>query len=127
MLLVHDLAEGRLGDRLPGSTDPEAEQEILWEYGAFATYRGLGNMWRIPELFREFTADESIDAQVAQDFDRLQFLLQSRSYADGMSDEERRGCEATLGRIKTETVRTIEQVLRGHPAPPRFTPPEPLG
>jgi 5'-deoxynucleotidase YfbR-like HD superfamily hydrolase len=126
MLLVHDLAEGRLGDQLPGSTDPQAEQEVLWEYGAFATYRGFGNMWRIPELFREFTADESVDAQVAQDFDRLQFLLQARTYAGGMSDRERRGCEATLGKIRTETVRAIEQLLRAHPSSPRFAPPEPL-
>jgi nucleoside phosphorylase/5'-deoxynucleotidase YfbR-like HD superfamily hydrolase len=123
MILIHDLAEARVGDRMPGRTDPELEQEVLWQYGAFATYPGVGDLWRIPELFSEFTKGGSLDARIAQDFDRLQFLLQSRLYGEGMTPAQRDECEKTRNRITTSTVRGILETLTNFPVLPRFAVP----
>jgi 5'-deoxynucleotidase YfbR-like HD superfamily hydrolase len=123
MLLVHDLAEARLGDQLPANADVKAEIEALWKYGAFTTYRGVGNIWWMPKLFEEFCEGTTIDARIAQDFDRLQFMLQARIYRDGMSEEGRAECEQTAEKFTTDTVRHIWQnLLPGFPAPSRFEP-----
>src|SRR5262249_32760241 len=107
MLLCHDLAEAWVGDRIGGEVDQEVEAETLWKYGAFATYRGVSNLWRIPELFAEFAHQYTIDARVARDLDRAQFILQARAYKDGMSANELEQCEKAEGRLTTETVREI--------------------
>jgi 5'-deoxynucleotidase YfbR-like HD superfamily hydrolase len=119
MLLIHDLAEARLGDPI-GESNSEAEQEVLWQYGAFATYRDVADLWRIPKLFQEFAECQTIDAKVAQDLDRLQFVLQARLYSDGMPARERVECEKTGDKLKTATVRAIAELLRDYPAPRRF-------
>lgn len=105
---------------MPGRTDPELEQEVLWQYGAFATYPGLGDLWRILELFSEFTKGATLDARIAQDFDRLQFLLQSRLYSQGMTSAQRDECEKTRNKITTATVRGILETLTNFPVLPRF-------
>ncbi len=127
MLLVHDLAESRLGDQLPENADVEAEMEAMWMYGAFATYRGVGNIWWMPERFEEFCKGHTIESQIARDLDRLQFMLQARIYRAGMSDESALECEKTAEKLTTDTVRNIWQnLLSGFPAPARFEPIPPL-
>lgn len=123
MLLVHDLAEGRVGDRLPGNSDPDLEQKYLWEYAAFSTYKGVSKLWHIPELFQEFTAGQSLDSRVAQDLDRLQFLMQSRYYGNGLNQTQKNLCEETVGRIGTDTGIGIYNLLEGFPGPTRFESP----
>jgi nucleoside phosphorylase/5'-deoxynucleotidase YfbR-like HD superfamily hydrolase len=125
MLLYHDLAEGRLGDKLPQHADAEAEQEVLWEYGAFGTYPGLAHMWRIPTAFQEFTAGVTMNARIAQDIDRLQFIVQSRLYRDGISAKERAECEKASGKFTTKTVRGILTSIANLPVTPRFVQPDP--
>ena len=120
MILVHDLAESKLGDQLPHRTDPKAEEEVLWQYGAFATYRGIGDLWRVPNLLQEFNRGETIDARVAKDLDRLQFILQARAYSAGMSADEVAGCESASQRINTATVRQIETLVKEMPKRARF-------
>ena len=117
MLQIHDLAEAWVGDLL--QADPRAERDILWRYGAFATYRGAGDLWRIPELFEEFAQGQTIEAKIAQDIDRLQFMLQARLYRGGMSDEERQMCERTSAKLVTETVNRIRVLLEDFPGPDR--------
>jgi 5'-deoxynucleotidase YfbR-like HD superfamily hydrolase/energy-coupling factor transporter ATP-binding protein EcfA2 len=120
MLMVHDLAEARLGDFIDGETGPEVEEEVLWQYGAFATYRGVGQLWRVPEAFQEFARQQTISARVARDLDRLHFMLQARLYAQGMSEVERDACEKTADKFTTETVRDINALLAGVSPPSRF-------
>lgn len=121
MLIVHDLAEARTGDLL--TNDPEVELEVLWQYGAFATYSGVGDLWRIPLAFREFAFGTSIDARIARDIDKLHFLLKSRTLSPGLSESERQQCERTVEEIKTVTVSTLCRRLAGFPASPRFVQP----
>ncbi len=125
MLIYHDLAEGRLGDKLPEHADSEAEQEALWEYGAFGTYPGLDHVWRIPVRFEEFTAGQTPNARIAQDIDRLQFILQSRLYREGMSEGEVANCEKASTKLTTRTVRAILEKMEKFPIESRFAQPEP--
>lgn len=117
ILQIHDLAEAWIGDLL--QADPKAEQEVLWQYGAFATYRGIGDLWRIPELFQEFVQGQTIEARIAQDLDRLQFMLQARIYQEGMSEQERMSCERTAGKLVTGTVNRICNLLKDFPGSKR--------
>jgi nucleoside phosphorylase/5'-deoxynucleotidase YfbR-like HD superfamily hydrolase len=123
MILVHDLAESRLGDQLPKYNDPKLEEIAIWKYGAFETYRGIGDLWRVPLLLQEFNEGETVTAKIAKDLDRLQFILQARAYAAGMSEEERQACENASQNIRTSTVRAIEKIVKGPLPPPRFAPP----
>lgn len=125
MLLIHDLAESRLGDLLSKYSNPSAEEVVLWKYAAFSTYRGIGDIWHIPQLLQEFNRGQTIEARIAKDLDRLQFVLQARVYSDGMSKIERDGCEAACKKITTATVRGIERLLRTYPPERRLNPPEP--
>ena len=120
ILLIHDLAEARLGDRLQEQNDPRSEEEVLWQYGAFSTYRGLGNLWKVPELFNEFTRGQTLEARIAQDIDHLQFILQARLYAAGMSENEQQACEQATRNIRTGTGLRIHAQLRRFPAERRF-------
>ena len=127
MILVHDLAESRLGDQLPKYNDAKQEEVALWKYGAFATYRGIGDLWRVPILLQEFNKGETDSAKVAKDLDRLQFILQARAYAAGMSEDELAACENASHNILTSTVRAIEKIVAGPLPPARFqTPPTKL-
>ena len=120
MLLVHDLAEARLGDQLPNHTDPKAEEEALWKYGAFSTYPDIGDLWSVPELLQEFNSGKTNDSRIAKDLDRLQFILQARAYSGGMSAEELAQCESASQNISTATVRAIERVMSETPKSPRI-------
>jgi 5'-deoxynucleotidase YfbR-like HD superfamily hydrolase/nucleoside phosphorylase len=126
MILIHDLAESRLGDLLPKYTDPKQEEIALWQYGAFETYRGIGDLWRVPALLKEFNRGETVEAQIAKDLDGLQFILQARAYADGMSEDEKLGCEKASHSIRTATVRAIEKIVAGAIPQARFVTPIPL-
>ena len=120
MLLIHDLAESRLGDQLPDRTHPGKELEELWKYGAFSTYPGIGNLWKAALLLTEFYEQKTVNARIARDLDRLQFVLQARIYGDGMTEAERSKCAAAGRAIKTATVTEIEKLLKAFPAPKRF-------
>lgn len=124
MILIHDLAESRLGDQLPKYNDPKLEEVALWKYGAFETYKGIGDLWRVPLLLQEFNKGETETAKIAKDLDRLQFILQARAYSGGMSADELSACENASHNIMTSTVRAIEKIVAGPLPPARFqTPP----
>jgi 5'-deoxynucleotidase YfbR-like HD superfamily hydrolase len=124
LLLIHDFAESRVGDLIQGQQNHRAELEVLYKYGAFSTYRGIGDLWDIAERFREFSEGATIEGRIALDLDRLQFVLRARSYRAGMSEKERAGCEAARSKIVTATVHRIEKLLENYPVKARFVRPE---
>jgi 5'-deoxynucleotidase YfbR-like HD superfamily hydrolase len=91
LLRIHDLAEARLGDRIQG-LDYRTELEALYKYAAFATYRGIGDLWSIAERFKEFSEGRTLEARIARDLDLLQFILKSRLYRAGLSVEDAERC-----------------------------------
>ena len=82
MCLVHDIAESVVGDITPFSGvswDEKGRRET-------ATIEYIANRWsgpytaEIKELWHEFEAAESPEAQFAQDIDKIELLLQAVEY-----------------------------------------------
>jgi nucleoside phosphorylase/5'-deoxynucleotidase YfbR-like HD superfamily hydrolase len=124
MLRIHDLAEARVGDLIQGMNH-KLELEVLYKYAAFATYRGVGDLWTIPERFKEFAVGQTLEAKIAQDLDRLQFILKARCFRAGMSPGDAEACEKSRSKLMTSTVRDIDALLRHYPAEPRYVLVEP--
>jgi 5'-deoxynucleotidase YfbR-like HD superfamily hydrolase/nucleoside phosphorylase len=79
MLLVHDLAEAITGDVLPKDSNEQSKQreaEVYEEIAMLGTYNGLARMREVAELWKEFEAQASLNAQVAKDIDKLENLIQ---------------------------------------------------
>ncbi len=83
MVLIHDLAEAVTGDVLPEESNDESKQrerEVYEEIGVLGTYEGLGRLRDVAELWREFEARTTLNAQVAKDIDKLENLIQLWTY-----------------------------------------------
>src|SRR5439155_2342810 len=79
LALVHDLAEAKVGDLTPGEL-PKAEKHAL-EAGAMRELAALPpNGAELLVLWAEYEANETPEARLAHDLDKVELLLQALDY-----------------------------------------------
>ncbi|GFE80861.1 hypothetical protein GCM10011487_28610 [Steroidobacter agaridevorans] len=85
MLLIHDLAEARTGDYLPGEeSDKIAQEEAYFLYlNAAQTYDEFDRSTDYLELWTEFCRGTSYSARVAREIDKLENYVQLLVYRGG--------------------------------------------
>ncbi|KAJ4901764.1 Metal-dependent phosphohydrolase [Raphanus sativus] len=82
--IVHDIAEAILGDITPTCGISKEEKKVKH-------FNTCANSWveekevteEIAELWREYEANESPEAKVVKDFDKLEIILQALEYEQG--------------------------------------------
>ena len=86
MMLIHDLPEGIIGDVIPGeNTNKDSDEE-----DAISTILGiLPDKMRIDytEIWNEFKMNKTKEAQIVDEIDKLELIIQLSSYRDRMSKE----------------------------------------
>jgi putative hydrolase of HD superfamily len=109
MCLIHDIAESVVGDITPFSgvsRDEKGRREA-------ATIEYIANRWsgpyttEIKELWHEFEAAESPEAQFAQDIDKIELLLQAVEYE--RNNEKRKDLGEFMGvarKLRSEAGKT---------------------
>lgn len=116
MLLIHDLAEARFGDKLPSqkSEATKADERAYFESLRFSgTYEPLADLKEVYELWVEFDSCATIDARVAKDIDKLENLAQLRQYTahgdeiDDMEEWE----QGLLTQVRTNVVQRVAEQL----------------
>ncbi len=88
MSLIHDLAEAVTGDLLPHEkNDATRKQETATfeQFAMLSTYDGVSGLNRAKELWAEFEAKKTVNAQVAHDLDKLVNLMQLHLYKQHVS------------------------------------------
>ena len=90
MILLHDLAESKIGDYTPGQIDLERKNNI--ENTAFLKIlKDLPNsiMSQYQNIWKEYQKNESPESQIVHQLDRLEMVLQAKTYQDeGHSKEQ---------------------------------------
>ena len=90
MILLHDLAESKIGDYIPGQIDSERKNEI--ENKAFLKILKDLPDSIIPQyqnIWKEYQKNESPESQMVHQLDRLEMALQAKTYQDeGHSKEQ---------------------------------------
>jgi putative hydrolase of HD superfamily len=120
MLLVHDLAEAITGDILPDDSNEESKQrerEVYEEIGVLGTYEGLGSMREVAEMWKEFEARTTLNAQVAKDIDKLENLVQLWVYeaAGHKIGDFDRWNKQLIDAVKTGPgIQVLEKLLKSH-------------
>jgi 5'-deoxynucleotidase YfbR-like HD superfamily hydrolase len=106
MILNHDCGESITGDIPPGqkgADEEEMEMRVVRQLGNVGVVPGLVNQREIVELYQEFQARESINAQIAQEIDKLQMLLKLYVYQD---DGRLRGDQSQTTKKLGDAIRT---------------------
>lgn len=107
MLLLHDLAETRIGDIVTLEKD---KREIEDENSSFAYYEylcsfphiyGLGNQ---KKAWDEFVENSTINAKIANDIDKMEPLIQAYIY-------KKKGNEINLGEWKEYARKNVNTTL----------------
>lgn len=83
MLLLHDLGESLIGDVVTdgGAVDlPNLDQKLRDEREALSTVLVTINAEGYLDIFEEFTANETPEAQLANQLDKLEMAVQAREY-----------------------------------------------
>ena len=90
MILLHDLAESKIGDYIPGQIDLERKNEI--ENTAFLKIlEDLPNSLKSPyqNLWKEYQENISPESKIVHQIDKLEMVLQAKTYQDeGHSKEQ---------------------------------------
>jgi len=90
MILLHDLAESKIGDYTPGQIDLEKKNDI--ENTAFLKIlKNLPNsiISQYQNIWKEYQKNESPESQIVHQLDRLEMALQAKTYQDeGYSKEQ---------------------------------------
>ena len=89
MILLHDLAESKIGDYTPGQIDFEKKNEI--ENTAFLKIlEDLPNSIKsqYENLWKEYRENSSPESQIVHQLDRLEMALQAKIYQDGGHSKE---------------------------------------
>lgn len=120
MLLVHDLAESKFGDKLPSekSESTKEEERHYFETLRYAgTYGALADTDGIYDLWCEFESGSTIDARVARDIDKLENLVQLRQYvAEGAAIDDAEDWEGgLLASLKTTVVKRMAEGMPSWP------------
>jgi 5'-deoxynucleotidase YfbR-like HD superfamily hydrolase/nucleoside phosphorylase len=128
MLLIHDLAEAFTDDLLPSERNQLAirqEIEANEEIGMFGTYARFANTSEITTLFQEYEANQSTDAHVAQDIDKLENLAQLLDYklrgilSDQVEEEFESWKQSLMNAVSTKRVKILcassYSLMKRHP------------
>jgi len=108
LLLVHDLAESEIGDITPHDPISEEEKMIKEEEAIEEISRFLDIDLDILELWKEFECDDSKEAVIARDIDRLERVLQAREYQEEYPDKDlSEFLRDVKRRLESEEVRDI--------------------
>ena len=90
MVLLHDLAESKIGDYTPGQIDGERKNEI--ENTAFLKIlKDLPDsiISQYQNIWKEYQENHSPESQLVHQLDRLEMVLQAKTYQDeGHSKEQ---------------------------------------
>jgi putative hydrolase of HD superfamily len=90
MILLHDLAESKIGDYTPDQIDLEKKNDI--ENTAFLKIlKDLPNsiISSYQNIWKEYQKNESPESQIVHQIDRLEMALQAKTYQDeGHSKEQ---------------------------------------
>lgn len=90
MILLHDLAESKIGDYIPGQIDLEKKNEI--ENTAFLKIlKDLPDsiISQYQNIWSEYQEKQSHESQIVHQLDRLEMVLQAKTYQDeGYSKEQ---------------------------------------
>ena len=82
LAVIHDLAEARVGDLVPGAIDPaEKHRREAAAIAALAALLPADSADRLVGLWAEYEAGVTPAARLAKDLDRLEMLLQADAYA----------------------------------------------
>ena len=89
MVLLHDLAESKIGDFTPGQISKEKKEKI--ENNAF--YEMIGKLPRsikskYEEIWKEYQQQTSLESQIVHQIDRLEMVLQAKMYQKSGSSKE---------------------------------------
>ena len=89
MVLLHDLAESKIGDFTPGQISKEKKEKI--ENNAF--YEMIGKLPRsikskYEEIWKEYQQQTSLESQIVHQIDRLEMALQAKMYQKSGSSKE---------------------------------------
>ena len=109
LLLIHDLAETYIGDVTPDSTsyDSKSERElsVFNRLRVLSSFPNLGSFQGIGKLGDEFIAGSTFNAQIANDFDQLDALVQVYVYRN-------RFPIATCEKVKNEWIKYVDGKLK---------------
>jgi len=113
MALVHDLAEAIVGD-IPPNAGVSKEEKAKMEQDAIQTIKGmLGSRSaagsEIEELFNEYEAGETREAQLVKDFDKLEMILQAHEYEQAQGMQLQEFFDSTSGKFKTEMGKSLAE------------------
>jgi putative hydrolase of HD superfamily len=90
MILLHDLAESKIGDYTPGQIDLEKKNEI--ENIAFLKIlEDLPNSIKTQyqNIWKEYQESNSPESQIVHQLDRLEMVLQAKTYQNEGHSKER--------------------------------------
>ncbi|MCA9828148.1 MAG: HD domain-containing protein [Nitrosopumilus sp.] len=90
MILLHDLAESRIGDLTPGQLSEE--RKAVMENDAFCQITdGLPDVIKSQylKIWTEYQEDTSPESRLVHQMDKLEMALQARSYQNDGYDPER--------------------------------------
>ena len=115
MLIVHDLAEAITGDV---AYHDQTEQTRLAEADAFkyiemcGTYDRIADLKQWYALWKEFETAQTINAQVAQDIDKLDNLMQLNVYCQETTISDEAEFKADLlGVLRTDVGRDLSEIV----------------
>lgn len=101
MCLVHDLAEAIVGDITPECGISHSQKQQL-EFNAMTCITSKLPKEQaeiLKELFEEYEAGKSVTAKFVKDLDRIEFLLQAKTYIARYGKEFPDFFENTVGKI----------------------------
>ncbi|MDH5463400.1 MAG: HD domain-containing protein [Nitrosopumilus sp.] len=118
MILLHDLAESKIGDLTPGQVSKERKTTL--ENNAFnQIIGGLPEMIKSQylEIWIEYQENTSPESRLVHQMDKLEMALQAKSYQDGGHDHEKlesffESAKAEITNPKLKEIFT--EILDGH-------------
>jgi 5'-deoxynucleotidase YfbR-like HD superfamily hydrolase len=109
LLLIHDLAETYIGDITPDakSYEKKGEQEvaIFKQMRVLSSFPKLGSFKNLGDLGEEYLEGKTFNAQIANDFDQLDALVQVYVYRDRFPVE-------TRVKVKDEWIKYVDEKLK---------------
>ncbi len=90
MILLHDLAESKIGDYTPGQIDSEIKNNIE-DVAFLKILKDLPNsiISQYQDIWKEYQKNESPESRIVHQLDRLEMALQAKTYQDEGYSKER--------------------------------------
>lgn len=116
LTLVHDLAEARTGDLTPADGVPAEEKQARERQAILDVTAEVDPEGKIFALWEEYEQNETPEARLARDLDKLEMALQAAEYAEAWGLDAAEFLESASGAIRNEELRGIVRQLRASPA-----------